>query len=171
MKYIVYSLLALILISVYSCSDKHRNDDVFTEFEGENGVYMVKLPPALFMALIGMEGNDIDTEDIGEINLVKLLVYSRENSTEEDTNEMMRRIKGKMNDFEYENILGFNSSNAYVSVYILDNEEYVSNLMILFKENESLVCMGLSGKLNGKEVFKFANRVEYDKLRNFIEEK
>ncbi|MEA1886643.1 MAG: DUF4252 domain-containing protein [Bacteroidota bacterium] len=171
MRYIFYSILALLVISLASCSDRRKNDDVFAEFEGERGVYMVKLPPALFLGLIGMEGDDIDKEELGEIDLVKLLVYSRENSTEDDTNHMLQRISGKMNDFEYENIFGFNSSNTFITAYILENEDYVSDLMLMLKESESLVCLGLSGKLDGKEIFKFATQIEYDKLRDFIEEK
>ena len=171
MRYIFYSLLALLLVSFTSCTDKRKNDDIFTEFEGEKGVYMVKLPPALFLGLVGMESDNINKEEMGDIDLVKLLVYSRENNSEDDTDHMLQRITGKINDFEYENILGFNSSDAYVSAYILENEDYVSDLMLLLKENNSLVCLGLSGKLNGEEIFKFATKIEYDNLRDFIEEK
>lgn len=159
------------LLLVASCSDKPKNDDIFTEFEGEKGVYMVKLPPALFMSLIGMEAENIDKEKMGNIDLVKLLVYSRENNSEEDTKRMLQRITGKMNDLEYENILGFNSSDAYVTAYILENENYVSDLMVLLRENNSLLCLGLSGKLDGQEIFNFATQIEYRKLRDFIEEK
>jgi len=171
MRYIFYSLLALMLLLVTSCSDKRKNDDIFTEFEGERGVYMVKVPPALFMGLIGMEAEDIDREKMGDIDLVKLLVYSRENNSDDDTDRMLHRITGKLNDFEYENILGFNSSDAYVSAYILENENYVSDLMLLLRENNSFVCLGLSGKLDGQAIFDFATQIEYRKLRDFIEEK
>lgn len=171
MRYIFYSLLALLLLSFTSCTDKRNNDDIFTEFEGEKGVYMVKLPPALFLGLVGMESDNINKEEMGDIDLVKLLVYSRENNSVDDTDQMLQRITSKMRNFEYENILAFNSSDAFVTAYILDNEDYVSDLMLLLKENNSLICLGLSGKLNGKEIFKFATQIEYDKLRDFIEEK
>jgi len=171
MRYIYYSFLAIMLLAFASCSDKRKNDDIFTGFEGEKGVYMIKLPPDLFMGLIGMEKEDIDKDKIGNIELVKLLVYSRENNSKEDTDQMMGRITGKMNDFEYENIIGFNSSDAYVSAYILENEDYVSDLMLLVRESNSLICVGLSGKLDGQEIFNFAKQIEYRKLRDFIEEK
>ena len=157
------------VLLVAACSDKRKNDDIFTEFEGEKGVYMAKVPPALFMGLIGMEAEDIDKEKMGDIDLVKLLVYSRENSTDDDTNQILHRITGKMNDFEYENILGFNSSDAYVSAYILENEDYVSDLMLLLRQDNSLICLGLSGKLDGQAIFDFATQIEYKKLRDFIE--
>ncbi len=171
MRYIYYGILALMLLAVASCSDKRKNDDIFTEFEGEKGVYSVKLPPDLFMGLIGMDKEDINKEKMGDIDLVKLLVYSRENNSKDDTDHMLSRITGEMNDFEYENILGFNSSDAYVSAYILENEDYVSDLMLLLRQDNSLICLGLSGKLDGQEIFNFATQIEYRKLRDFIEMK
>lgn len=45
MRYLSISLMAVFILSFSSCSNKKNNDDIFTEFEGEKGVYMVKLPP------------------------------------------------------------------------------------------------------------------------------
>ncbi|MDZ7738683.1 MAG: DUF4252 domain-containing protein [Bacteroidales bacterium] len=171
MKYILYSLLASMLVIGLACSDKRKNEDVFSEFEGERGVYMVKLPPAMFMSLIGMDSNEIEKDEIGDINFVKLLVYSRENNDAAETDKMLQRLNGKMSEFEYENIMALNSGKTYVSAYILENEDYVSDFMLILKENDSLVCLGLSGKLDGRQLFKFATEIEYDKFQDFIKEK
>lgn len=168
MKYLSSGLILVLLLALSACSEKKNNDDVFTEFEGEKGVYMVKLPPALFLKLTAMDDGDMNSEKMGDINFVKMLIYSRENDTDSDRDNMFLRISGKLADYEYENIFGFNSGKAFLSAYILENEEYVSDLMILFRENESLVCLGLSGRLEGEEILKFASEIEYNKLRNFI---
>lgn len=171
MKYILYSLIASFLVIGLACSDKRKNEDVFSEFEGERGVYMVKLPPAMFMGLIGMDSNEIEKDEIGDIDFVKLLVYSRENNEPGETDKMLQRLNGKMSEFEYENILGLNSGKTYASAYILENDEYVSDFMLILKENDSLICLGLSGKLDGRQLFKFATEIEYDKFQDFIKEK
>ncbi|MDT8400934.1 MAG: DUF4252 domain-containing protein [Bacteroidales bacterium] len=168
MKYALSGLMAILMLFLPACSEKKRNEDIFTEFEGEKGFYMVKLPPALFLKLTGMGGNESSSEDMGNVDLVKLLIYSRENDTESDRDHMYDRISGKLIDYQYENIFGFNSDQAFISAYILENDEYVSDLMILFRESESLACLGLSGRLNGEEILKFAAGIEYNKLRNFI---
>jgi hypothetical protein len=168
MKYIYLSLLAILMLAFSCCSGKKGNEDIFTEFEGEKGVYMVKLPPALFMKLIGMEKSNTDTEAMGNIKLVKLLVYSRENDTDNERSAMYEKISGRMADYKYENLIGFNSGKVFISAYILENEEYVSDLMIVFRENESLACLGLSGRLNGQEILNFASEIEYDSLRDFV---
>ncbi len=168
MKHNLLILTGILVFLLSSCADKRKNDDIFSEFEGEKGIYMVKLPPALFLALTGMEDENTSSEDLGDISLVKLLVYSREDASSEETDNMLNRLKTAMNDFEYENILGFNSGKAFVSAYVLDNEEYVSDLMILMRDQESLICLGLSGKLDGQTIFDFATQIEYDKLQNFV---
>jgi len=168
MRYFFLSLLAIIILGFSSCSGKKGNEDIFTEFEGDKGVYMVKLPPALFMKLIGMESTDVDAEAMGNIKLVKLLVYSRENDSDRERASLYEKISGKLADYNYENLIGFTSGKVFISVYILENEEYVSDLMILFRENESLACLGLSGRLKGEEIMQFASEIEYDRLRDFV---
>lgn len=115
-----------------------------------------------------MEGNTVRNHDMGNIQLVKLLIYSRENDTDNKRGLMYDRISGKLTDYQYENLFGFNSGKAFISAYILENDDYVSDLMILFRENESLACLGLSGRLKGEEILKFASEIEFNKLRSFI---
>ncbi|MEE4215235.1 MAG: DUF4252 domain-containing protein [Bacteroidales bacterium] len=168
MKYLFLSLLAVTILGFSSCSGKKGNEDIFTEFEGDKGVYMVKLPPALFMNLIGMEKSNIDTEAMGNIKLVKLLIYSRENDTDSERADMYGKISGKLADYEYENLIGFNSGKVFISAYVLENVDYISDLMIVFRENESLACLGLSGRLKGDEIMQFASEIEYNRLRDFV---
>ena len=168
MKYISLGILAIFILAFSACSGKKGNEDIFSEFEGDKGVYMVKLPPALFMNLIGMEKSNIDTEAMGNIKLVKLLIYSRENDTENERADMYEKISGKLSDYKYENLIGFNSGKVFISAYILENEDYVSDLMIMFRENESLGCLGLSGRLKGEEIMQFASEIEYNRLRDFV---
>jgi len=171
MRSIFNFLIVFLLVFVVSCSGNRKNEDIFTEFEGEKGVYMVKLPPALFLSLTGAGDANYDAEEMGDINFIKLLVYSQENNTREDVDNMFGRVNLKMSEFAYENILGFNSGAAYISAHILENEDYVSDLMLVMREGESLVCLGVSGELDGKKLFEFASRMDYDKLYNFIGDK
>lgn len=171
MRYIRISILLALTAILFSCSDRRKNDDIFSRFEGERGIYMIKLPPVLFMKLIGMEEESIDPDKLGNVDLVKLMIYSREDANADDVDDMLGSLKEEFRSYQYENLLGFNSGGAFMTVYMLENEEYVSDVMILFKESNSLACLGLSGKLNGKEIFKFATEIEYNKLKDFIDNK
>jgi hypothetical protein len=81
---------------------------------------------------------------------------------------MYGKISGKLADYEYENLIGFNSGKVFISAYVLENVDYISDLMIVFRENESLACLGLSGRLKGEEIMQFASEIEYNRLRDFV---
>ena len=47
---------------------------------------------------------------------------------------------------------------------MLENEEFVSDLMLLISEENNLVGLGLSGRLDGKSLAAFASDIDYDDL-------
>lgn len=167
-KIISLILAVIIIAAISSCRPGKKNEEIFSEFEGEEGMYIVKLPPLLFLGLLGISSDETQTDQLGDIDYVKLLIYGKEGAEEADAQEVLSRLQENFDEFEYENVMGMTSSGTFISAYILNDEEYISDLMVIIKEDKSLVCLGLSGKLNGNEVFNFATELEYDKLRNFI---
>jgi hypothetical protein len=130
------------------------------------------MPPVLFLGLLGIGGDDIDSDSLGDINYVKLMVHSPEEENDSGKKQdVFFRLKTAFSESEYENVGAYSSGSTFVSAYLLEDEDYVSDIMILIKEGSSLVCLGLSGKINGEAVLGFASELEYDKLRSFVDSK
>lgn len=166
------NLLIASLIAISACKSNRTNEEVFSQFEGESGVYIVKLPPMLFLGLLGVSGDNVDSEKLGDIDYVKLMIHSPEEESRENVeSSVFTRLKTSFSESAYENVVGYSSGSTYVSAYLLEKEEYVSDLMILFKEGNSVVCLGLSGKINGDAIVGLASEIEYEKLRDFVDSK
>jgi len=162
---------ALLIVSVVfsGCSSDKKNQEIFDEFEGEEGIYMIRLPPALFLGILSMEEQgDIDPSDIGDIDMVKLMVFDQKKATNRTSDELIDEIKRKFDRYGYEMIIQFNNSDADISAYILENDENVTDLMVLVNEGSTMIGMELSGKLDARSIMKFASEVDYEQFRGFI---
>jgi len=124
---------------------------------------MLKLPSGLFLGLIEGE-TEVATDDIGNVDYVKLLMFDQENSKKLTAELLAKKIREKFNKYGYELALDFASGGTSASAYILENKEYVSDLMVLVSEKSNIICLGLSGKLDSKSLMKFASEIDYDDL-------
>ena len=157
---LVYFFSVFFLVS---CSSA-KNQEIFESFEGEEGVYMIKLPPGLFLNMID-KGTEVETKELGNIDYVKLLMFDEQNSKSLSSREIVGDIKEKFNKYGYDMAIEFYSSGTGISAYILEKEEYVSDLMLLISQENSLVGLGLSGRLDTKSIVKFASEVDFDDLQ------
>ena len=155
------SLLAVILL--VSCNET-KNKEILEEFEGEEGVYMIKLPPGLFLNMLNTN-DEIDTEEIGNVEYVKLLMFDESNSNSLTSKEMIDDIKSKFDKYGYEMAIEFYSGGTGISAYMLQDDEYVSDLLVLISEKNSLIGLGLSGKLDGSSILEFASDLDYNDLK------
>lgn len=164
---IAFALLISVILP--GCSGEKKNQEIFDEFEGEEGIYMIKLPPGLFLGMLSMgDGCDIDPSDIGDIDMVKVMIFDQNKAANRTSGELIDEIKGKFDKFGYEMIIQLNSSGSDISAYILENGEDVTDLMVLVNEGSTMIGMGLSGKLDARSIMKFASEVDYEQFRGFI---
>lgn len=164
-----YKIIALILFTVLLAACKtEKNREIFEDFEGEEGVYMLKLPPALFLGMIESESG-LDEAAVGNIDFVKLLMFDESKATNRSSEDILKEIRDKFDKYGYEMAIQFSSSGNDISAYILDNEDYVSDLMIVINGDEGVVGLGLSGRLDGRALMNFASEVDYDDLSGLID--
>jgi hypothetical protein len=158
-------LLSLGLISgllLLSCSSA-KNKEIFEDLEGEEGIYMLKLPPALFLKLIDT-GTDAQTSGLGNIDYVKLLFFDQQKSSSITSKQLSRDIKEKFGKYGYEMAIEFSNGGTGISAYMLQKEDFVSDLMLLISEENNLVGLGLSGRLDSKSLMEFASEIDYKDL-------
>lgn len=164
--------LALLIVSVVlsGCNSDKKNQEIFSEFEGEEGIYMIKLPPALFLGMLSLEEQgDMDPSDIGDIDMVKIMIFDQNKATNRTSDELIDEIKRKFDRFGYEMIIQFKNSDADISAFILENDENVTDLMVLVNEGSTMIGMGLSGELDAGSIMNFASEVDYEQFRGLID--
>lgn len=160
-------LLALLAIMLVACNSE-RNREIFEDYEGEDGVYMVKLPPALFLGMMDSEA-EFRKEDLGNVDFVKLLVFDEAKAISRTSVEMISEIRQKFDKYGYEMAIQFSSSGNDISVYVLENEDFVSDLMVLINSGDGVLGLGISGRLDGQALMNFASEVDFDDLSDIID--
>jgi hypothetical protein len=165
----IYSamLAALMAVMLAGCNSE-KNSEIFEDFEGQDGVYMVKLPPSLFVGMLDSESN-ISDDQFGNIDFVKVLVFDETRAAGRLSADLLGEIRSKFDRFGYEMAIQFSSSGNDISAYMLENEDYVSDIMVLVKNHEGVIGLGISGRLDGQALMNFASEVDYDDMSEFID--
>ena len=156
--------LLLMLMLALSCG-RQANREIFEDLEGREGIYMIKVPPVLFLTMM-QGGNGPDSLALGDIDFVKFLLFSPDQAPNSSSSDIMGSIREDFYRFGYETAVEFSSGGTFLSAWVLENKDYVSDIVILVKEGDGLVGLGLSGRLNGKAVASFASGIDYDSLRD-----
>ncbi|HUS86524.1 MAG TPA: DUF4252 domain-containing protein [Bacteroidales bacterium] len=163
-------LLVISALSVQSCNREERNREIFEDYEGNEGIYMIKLPPSLFLGMINSgTGKDVDSNEIGNVDFVKVMVFDQSEAGGKTTGELFGEISNKFSSFGYEMIIRINSGGSDISAYILEKDPFVSDLMLIIREDKSLTGIGLSGRLDSKAILNFASEIDFDDLKGLMD--
>ncbi|GEM_PF-1069943 len=160
-------MLVLFAILLLACNTE-SNREIFEDFEGQEGIYMIKLPPSLFLGMVGSE-TELNKDQLGNVDFVKLLVFDEAKAASRTSIDIVKEIRQKFDRFGYEMAIQFSSSGNDVSAYILENEDYVSDIMVLINSADGVLGLGISGKLDGKALMNFASEIDYDDLSDIID--
>jgi len=158
-------LLTILIAAVFfqSCNTE-KNREIFDEFEGEEGISMIKLPPGLFLGLIEGE-TDAPTKDFGNVDFVKLMMFDESKTTKQSSRELASEMRDKFDKYGYELAVDYSSGGTSISAYMLEDKDIVSDLMILVSEKTNVIGLGISGKLDSESLLKFASEVDYSDLK------
>lgn len=162
------SVAALLIIFFTVACNKEKNREIFDDFEGEEGVYMLKLPPAVFLGMVESETEQGD-DQLGNVDFVKVLFFDETKASNRDAGDMLSEIKEKFDRYGYEMAIQFSSSGSDISAYLLENDGFVSDLMVIVNGDDGLIGLGLSGKLDGNALMKFASEVDYNDFDSLID--
>lgn len=169
---------AMVLVStillIQACDNKTRkNEDIFAEMEGKEGVYIFKVPASLFLGMVESEtltdtSKNFSSKDIGDIDMVKLMLFDSSKSESQSAADFSGDIFSMFSDFGYEPLVTLSSGGTSMAAYVLEDKGYVSDLMVVIRENESVIGIGLTGKLNAESILSFASEVDYTRVNDLL---
>jgi len=163
-------LTVLLLFNNGCRKDPKSNEDIFSQLEGQDGIYTFKVPPALFIILARSEvpsGEMIDM--IGEIENVKLLLFDPTKSKSKTAGNISDEIFASFREFGYELVIRVSHEGADFAAYILDNGDYVTDLMVVITDESSVKSIGLTGKLDSNSITNFAAVMDYSRIKELMD--
>jgi len=164
-------LLVIFLLVYTGCRrDPKSNEDIFSQLEGQEGVYTFKVPAALFLMLARAEVPSGELVDrLGDIEIVKLLMFDPGKSKSKTAGDISNEIFTSFGDFGYEMVIRVTYDGSDFAAYILENDKYVTDLMVVITDRESVTSIGLTGKLDSDSITDFASVMDYGKLKEMID--
>lgn len=170
---LVFPFALIVVIVFFNACRQESNADIFSEFEGDEGIYMIKLPPALLLGMIeseaksqgGPAGGSVD--DFGDIDFVKVMMFDEDAAGNRNTDGLVAELKERFDRYGFEMALSFSGNGAEVSAFMLEDKDgSVSDIMVLVRNNEGLLGLGLSGSLDGKALLTFASGIDTRNLQD-----
>lgn len=163
-KLIIFILVAF--ICCFSCRREENSvDKVFSEYEGRDGAYVLKLPPSLFLALLQKykSVNDVSFEGV---DLVRLMKYNRTESNGFNGAQIINNINSELDELQLEDLLRYSQSGNEVIVKVFEKEDYIRDLIIIINDNESVTLIGISGKMETGNITKLAAEIDFKSLND-----
>lgn len=163
-------VVIVMLILLAACSKKQSgNQDIFSRYEGEPGVYIMKVPPSLLTTLAGNDKEVAENlKDAGKIDMVKVMVFNRQDNGGKTIGEINSEVREMTNKMGYEIMMSMTGGKTDVSVLMLESGETISDLLVIAREGETLTVIGLSGNLNTDAIVELVSRSELDSLQKGV---
>jgi hypothetical protein len=157
-----------ILILCFSCKrEENRVDKVFSEFDGMDGVYMLKLPPSLFLVLLQKYNyNNVNDVSFDGVDLVRLMKYNKTESNGFNKTQIIKDLISGLEELQFEDLLKYSESGNEVIVKVFEKDGYTSDLIILFNDNESVTLIGITGKMEIGNITKLAAEIDFKSMKN-----
>jgi hypothetical protein len=164
----MHKLILIILVAAvfsFSCKrEKKGIDDIFSEYERQDGVSMIKLPPALFLALLQKNENVPDLS-IDNIDLVRFLTFNKTGSNNLAGKLILKEITSDLDGLKFEDLLRYSKSGYEVVVKILETGEYISDLIVIINDNENPMVVGVSGKFKTDDITRLASEIDFNSFK------
>jgi hypothetical protein len=163
-------ILLVIPILLAACSKKQSgNQEIFSRYEGDPGVYIMKVPPSL---LNSMAGNDSEVaenlKDAGKIDLVKVMVFNMQDESGRTVGEVSSEVREMTDNMGYDLMMSMSGGKTDVSVLMLESGETISDLLVIAREGETLTLVGLSGNLNADAIVELVSQGQPDSFQKGI---
>jgi hypothetical protein len=171
MKKLTIFILAVLLIFNYSCitdQNKYKETDIFEDYETENGFTVLHIPPVLFKIVISAsEESDLSSKELTDkIELIKLMFFEEKGNTMK-----MKDIKDSMNakvsDFNYNLLTRIAEKNNDISIYVIEIDKVIHEVLITIASENSYVGMNLIGNFTQDEIMKVYKAINMQKIQNF----
>jgi hypothetical protein len=161
-KLIIFILFASIFI--LSCTREENNmDKVFSEYDGQEGAYIVKLPPTLFLLLL-QKYNAVQDVSFDGVEFVRLMKYNKTESNGFEGQKIISKITSELEELQFEDLLRYSQSGNEVIVKVFEKDDNISDLIILMNDNESVTMIGISGKMKIDDITKLASEIDFKSL-------
>lgn len=144
----------------------YKKNDLFNEFDAQQGFVILHLPPVLFKIILkSSEENGSNTNELTDkIDIIKVLIF-QENEKSIKYNELKDNLLGKISNLEYKLLTQITEEKSQISIYMKDENQVITDILFLTVSDKEIFCINCLGKFNKEDALKLYNSINTDKIK------
>ena len=164
-------LIAILLIAQYSCitdQDKYKESDIFEEYEAENGFTILHLPPVLFKIILSVSDEPgFDSKELlDKIEVIKFMFFEEKDKSIK-IGDLKSSMNQKLEEFNYNLLTRFAEENNDISIYIIENEKIIYEVLVTIISDKEYISLNLVGNLTQDEIMKVYKSINMQKIHDY----
>lgn len=171
MKKLVFITLAILLIVQFSCitdQNKYKESDIFEEYEAEQGFTILHLPPVLFKIILSVSDEPgFDSKDLlDKIEVIKFMFFEEKDKSIK-IGDLKSSMNQKLKEFNYNLLTRFAEENNDISIYIIENEKIIYEVLVTIVSDKEYISLNLVGNLTQDEIMKVYKSINMQKIHDY----
>ena len=169
---LIFFVITMVLLVVNSSCQNNRGKaarDVFEKYEGQEGIYIFRIPPGIINLLLDKSDETGLMELLAEMEMIKVIICDKSTGSEK-RDIILEDFNQKLSEENFEDLFMINNTDHSVRFKIHENETgNIDEIMMLMKEDESFLGLSVVGNLTYDQVSMLANKVKIDDFRNIAD--
>ena len=171
MKKIVLLALFVLYTIQYSCitdQSKYKETSLFEEYEAENGFTILQLPPVLFRIVLSIsDDSGFDSKELlDKIDVIKVMFFEEKENTLKNS-DLSNSMKQKITDNEYVLLTRIAQEDNDVSIYIIEKEKVVYEVLITVVSQTEYISLNLVGNLTQDEIMEVYKAINMQNIKDY----
>lgn len=161
-------IIAVLLVLNSSCQNRRGKAarDIFEKYEGQEGIYIFRIPPGIVNLLLDKSGETGLMELLAEMEMIKVIICDKSTGSEK-RDIILEDFNKKLSEENFEDLFMINDSDHSVRFKIHENETgNIDEIMMLIKEEDSFLGLSIVGNLTYDQISMLTNKVKIDDFRN-----
>jgi hypothetical protein len=142
------AILFLTALLTSSCAS-HRSkvtENIFGQYEGQEGVISFRLPPGLFLMMIGHEDPEF-RELIKKIDRIKIIIIDKE-AYPDSTGNVYNQFAASLRRYGFQDLMVMSEGGQKMDIKYFGAEDLAKELMFLISEEDSFLGISMVGNID-----------------------
>ncbi|OFX89100.1 MAG: hypothetical protein A2X00_16025 [Bacteroidetes bacterium GWE2_32_14] len=144
----------------------YKKNDLFGEFEAQQGFVIMNLPPVLFkIVLNSSDKSDLNQKELlDKIELIKVLFFE-ENDKSMKKSDLNNSLSEKITNQNYNLLTQITNENNKISIFVKDEKQIISELLFLIVSDDGLFCVDCLGSFKTEDALKLYKSINTENLK------
>jgi len=155
-----------------SCRDDKGKaaEDIFEKYEGQEGVYIFRLPPGLIGIFINGEKNPELKQSLRKMEMIKVMIFDERPLGKYNKDDILREFNEKLRESQFEDLFLASEGDQVIRIkYREDENEIIQEMMILITEEETFFGLSMVGEINLDQLTHIAKSLDIGDFQNIGE--